>query len=121
MIAVFTCVFPVTSLDVRFIVNSYLDKWREKVKYYKKNITRKEWLTLILVRHKNVLANRITLNISISRGAVRHEAANNFFNNLKQELEYVDHRICGIMMKQIWSMIMGIKNFYKTRRKVSGG
>jgi len=96
IIAVSTFGFPVTSHDLRFIVKAYLDKRGKKVQCFKDNFPGKEWVTSFLDRHKNVLANRIARNISISRAAVDHEIINNFFNNLEQELQ-------GVAPSNLWN------------------
>lgn len=49
----------------------------------------KEWLQAFLGRHKDVLANRVARNVSISKAAVDREVLDKIFDNLERELENV--------------------------------
>lgn len=81
--------FPVTPLDLRFIVKTYLDSTGRKEERFTNNMPGKRWAESFLYRHKKTLSHRFGSNIKRNRAMVNEEILGNFFDNLEKEVENV--------------------------------
>ena len=78
--------FPMDTVDLRMIVKMYLDKKGVQVKQFKNNFPGTDWASLFLNRHKD-LTQRLAGNIKTKRAGISEEEIDQYFSNLKKELE----------------------------------
>lgn len=95
-VAMATYGFPVTTLDLRIIVKSYLDRIGRKVNRFTDNLPGIEWANSFLQRHAHIISVRKAKNITYSRAANDEAVINSFFDNLEEELR-------GIPSGNIWN------------------
>lgn len=81
--------FPVTSLDLRFVIKAYLDKKGVTVRQFKNNIPGPDWVKSFLKRH-HTLTMRTSSNIKKVRAALDSDQVNKYFDNLELTLTDVD-------------------------------
>ncbi|XP_063239266.1 uncharacterized protein LOC134540445 isoform X1 [Bacillus rossius redtenbacheri] len=79
--------FPLSCLDVRFIVKQYLDKKGVTVSRFKNNLPGEDWCRSYLGRHKDALTIRLSENIKRSRAQVNEETLREYFTNLKNSIQ----------------------------------
>ena len=75
---------PVDSLDIRFIVKSYLDKRGIVDTRFNDNLPGIDWVTSFMKRHN--LTKRVADNVKSQRAAVNADVINEYFENLEAEL-----------------------------------
>ncbi|XP_046988993.1 uncharacterized protein LOC124594667 [Schistocerca americana] len=89
--------FPMTLLDLRCVVKSYLDRTGRKVPVFGNgNFPGREWAMSFMKRHKYVLSERVTKNITYARAATDTEVIDSYFEHLEKALE-------GIPPEKIWN------------------
>ncbi|KAJ4437711.1 hypothetical protein ANN_17856 [Periplaneta americana] len=81
--------FPITSTDLRFIVESYLDSTGRKETRFQKNFPGKRWAKGFLSRDSKELSIRVSGNIKRNRAIVSDEILNKYFDNMESELKDV--------------------------------
>lgn len=82
--------FPLTSLDIRCIVKSYLDSCGLRVPYFKQNFPGVCWTRSFLKRHKEDLTVRLSENIKRCHSGINNDLITNYFNELKVTLHDVN-------------------------------
>lgn len=81
--------FPLTDLDLRFIVSGYQDRIGRIVLQFKMgNMPGKEWVKSFMKRHAE-LTKRFVANIKRARAAVDEEMLRKYVDNLSKSLENV--------------------------------
>ena len=89
--------FPITTFDLRCIVKAYLDKSGRNVPQFRNdNFPGKEWAQSFMKRHKQILSQRMSKNISYARASNDQEVVEIFFSHLEKELE-------GILPQNVWN------------------
>lgn len=81
--------FPLTALDIRLIVKSFLDSNGLRVEIFKNNLPGVVWVRSFLKRHKDTLTVRLSENIKRCRSGVDSEIISNYFDELKVTLKDV--------------------------------
>ena len=81
--------FPMDSLDLRMIVQEYLNKRGISLPAFKDNMLSADWARSFMERHQNELTVRICQNIKRSRAKVSPEILEQYFENLADTLEGV--------------------------------
>lgn len=76
---------PLTILDLRNIVKSYLDSMKMKVLVFVDNRPGRDWAFLFLKRNKEQLTTRLCQNIKSARARVGRNDIQEYFDNLKTE------------------------------------
>lgn len=89
LIALSTYGFPMTTLDLRALVQSYLIKIDRRVSVFRNNMPGHTWATSFLKRNKKELSERMSQNINRSRAAVDASVIQSFFTNLANEVKDV--------------------------------
>lgn len=82
--------FPFDLLDLRLLVKSYLDKQGRNERRLQNNTPGRDWGLNFLKRHKNVLSNRLSANISVKRAKINGEILDAFFLNAQDVFSGVD-------------------------------
>lgn len=77
--------FPVTEVELRQIIKTYLNRQGKKIARFRDNIPGKDWVKKFLLRHKD-LTTRLASNIKRSRAALNKEQMLEYIENLKQTL-----------------------------------
>jgi len=77
--------YPLSLLDLRMIVKSYLDCEGRTIERFSNNLPGVDWASSFLRRHKS-LSQRIANNIKRSRAAVSQENLKDYHDNLSEEL-----------------------------------
>lgn len=80
--------FPVTAEDLKVSVKSYLDRQGRNVPCFKNNYPGPDWVASFL-RRRPELSQRFSQNISNARAASDELTINEYFDNLKVEVEGV--------------------------------
>lgn len=80
--------FPVTPLELRFIVRSYLNRTGRTVTRFKENLPGNEWVISFTKRHPQ-LTMRFASNIKKCRAAVNEKTLRDYIDNLDLELKDV--------------------------------
>lgn len=80
--------FPVTAEDMKVCVKAYLDRQGRKVTCFRNNYPGPDWVNLFLKRRPE-LSQRFSQNISHARAGTDEAMINEYFDNLKIELEGV--------------------------------
>lgn len=89
--------FPMTKFDLRCVVKAYLDRTGRKVSAFKDgNFPGKEWANSFMKRHKDILSERVSKNITYARASTDAEVIDTFFGHLEKELD-------GIRNENIWN------------------
>lgn len=89
--------FPMTKFDLRCVVKAYLDRTGRKVSAFNDgNFPGKEWANSFMKRHKDILSERVSKNITYARASTDAEVIDTFFSHLEKELD-------GIPDKNIWN------------------
>ena len=86
--------FPLDKLDLRMMVAAYLTKQNRIVKKFKDNIPGEDWVSSFMKR--NGLTNRIATNIRRKRAQISKEQLQEYFENIKEELD-------GVPPSNIWN------------------
>lgn len=81
--------FPLTSLDVRCIVQNYLNSKGKAIRVFKENLPGRDWMHLFLKRHRKLLSQRWCQNIKRARAQVNSKTINEFFHELTTSLKDV--------------------------------
>lgn len=81
--------FPLTALDIRLIVKSFLDSNGLRVEIFKNNFPGVVWSRFFLKRHKDTLTVRLSENIKRCRSGVDSDIISNYFDELKVTLKDV--------------------------------
>lgn len=94
LIAIPSYGFPLTKLESRLIVGSYLNRIRRKVTCFKNNnnILGDQWMNEYFKRHftKHQINQRVLQRISRYRAALSAISINQFFDHLQKELDDID-------------------------------
>ncbi|XP_051164760.1 uncharacterized protein LOC127283741 [Leptopilina boulardi] len=80
--------FPVSKMDLKIIVQNYLEQSGRVVSTFKKNIPGEGWISGFLSRHTD-LSQRFASNISKARTAVNEDVINEYINNLSTTINDV--------------------------------
>jgi|UniRef100_A0A2S2QDD5 hypothetical protein len=78
--------YPLTTFDLRFIVESYLDTKGTNIKKFKYNMPGIDFAMCFLRRRRDMLLQRLCQNIKHSHTQVSKEDINEYFNNLEHSL-----------------------------------
>lgn len=78
--------FPFDLMDIRVVVNNYLNRIGRNVPAFKNNIPSSKWARGFLIRHAQ-LTLRMSQNIKKSRAAVSCKVVQEFFNNLRETID----------------------------------
>lgn len=70
--------FPLTSLDIRLIVKSFLDSNGLRVEFFKNNLPGLAWVRSFLSRHKDTLSVRLSENIKRCRSRIDCDIINKY-------------------------------------------
>ncbi|XP_039276095.1 uncharacterized protein LOC120349667 [Nilaparvata lugens] len=113
-IAVAAFGFPITMMELRLNVKSYLHKAGKRNALFKNNLPGKVWAHLFLKRHKT-LSQRFAKNITLARANNDKEILGSFFDHYEKEVE-------GVVLENLWNYDEtnlvddpGMKkNYYKT-------
>ncbi|KAJ8958362.1 hypothetical protein NQ314_006423 [Rhamnusium bicolor] len=81
--------FPVTEMELRHIIKTYLNQKGRKVSRFRDNLPGKDWVKSFLRRHKDLTA-RFASNIKRSRAALNETQMTEYINHLKQTLVDVE-------------------------------
>ncbi|KAF0730482.1 DDE-1 domain-containing protein [Aphis craccivora] len=81
--------YPLTTLDLRTIVKSYLDTKGTNIKKFKYNMRGIDFAMCFLRRHRDTLSQRLCQNIKKSRTQVSRKDLNEYFNNLEHSLNNI--------------------------------
>lgn len=81
--------YPLTTLDLRTIVKSYLDTKGTNIKKFKYNMRGIDFAMCFLRRHRDTLSQRLCQNIKKSRTQVSRKDINEYFNNLEHSLNNI--------------------------------
>ncbi|KAF2885950.1 hypothetical protein ILUMI_20223, partial [Ignelater luminosus] len=82
--------FPLTILDIRLIVKSYMDQNGYTEPRFKKNLPGYEWVKAFISKHKDTLIHRFCQNFSRSRARVDSEMINKYFDEVELTLNRVE-------------------------------
>ena len=74
--------FPLTSVDVRYIVKGYLDRSGKREKRFRNNLPGVEWATSFLKRHSRILSVRLSENIKRARAEVTKTTVQEYFDTV---------------------------------------
>lgn len=80
--------FPITELDLRFIVKGYFDKIGRKVPQFKNNLPGIDWVRAFRKRNPKLTVRECS-NIKVVRAAVDEETIDKYFDNLTESLNNV--------------------------------
>lgn len=80
--------FPLTDIDLQFIVRDYLAAQGREVKAFKNNVPGREWVKAFLRRH-NSLSKRFANNIKKVKAQISEESIKVFIENISKELDSV--------------------------------
>lgn len=81
--------FPLTALDIRLIVKSFLDSNGLRVEVFKNNLPGVVWARSFLKRHSDNLTVRLSENIKRCCSGVDSDIISNYFDELKVTLKDV--------------------------------
>lgn len=81
--------FPLTMLDLRMIVQEYLNRIGRKIQKFTDNLPGKDWCYRFLERHKRLLSQRTCQNIKGVRAQATDEAISEYFERLETHLHSV--------------------------------
>ncbi|XP_044750640.1 uncharacterized protein LOC123310976 [Coccinella septempunctata] len=90
--SVLTCAdwgYPLSAMDLRMFVKSFLDKSGRTVSRFNENIPGPDWLNNLLKRHRGVVGKRLASNIKKSRAEVSPDSIKKYFENLGKTIENV--------------------------------
>ncbi|KAJ8930000.1 hypothetical protein NQ314_017255, partial [Rhamnusium bicolor] len=79
--------YPFDLYDLRLLVKSYLDKKIVQENRLTNNLPGRDWSTNFVKRHKNVISNRLSANISSKRAMMTSEKLDAFFENAREKLK----------------------------------
>lgn len=85
--------FPLTQYDVRLIVKGFLDRRGIVERRFKGNLPGVDWVKSFLLRHKNILSERLCQNIKRARASVDATVVDQYFNELEKSLEGVSNDV----------------------------
>ncbi|KAF2890218.1 hypothetical protein ILUMI_15955 [Ignelater luminosus] len=74
--------FPLTTLDIRLIVKSYMDQHGYTKSRFKNNLPGYDWVKAFIRKHKDTLIHRLYQNLSRSRARVDSEMINKYFDEV---------------------------------------
>ena len=80
--------FPISMMDLRFIVKSYLDMQGRTVLQFANNLPGRDWSCRFLKRHKNI-TRRTCNNIKRARAQVSEATLTEYHENLTNELQNI--------------------------------
>lgn len=78
--------FPFTSMDIRILVQHFLNKNGVKEVRFRNNLPGYDWVKNFLNRNKSILSERLAENIKRSRAEINPELIKQYFDNLKNSL-----------------------------------
>jgi len=81
--------YPLSVIDLRFIVKSYLDRKGKTVKKFKNNMPGPDFALSFIKRHRQMLSQRLCQNIKRARTQVSKQCINSYFDNLEKSLNNV--------------------------------
>uniref|UniRef100_A0A6P7FQH0 Uncharacterized protein LOC114332904 n=1 Tax=Diabrotica virgifera virgifera TaxID=50390 RepID=A0A6P7FQH0_DIAVI len=81
--------FPVTGMELRQIIKSYLNRQGKNITRFKDNTPGIDWVKSFLSRHKDLTA-RIASNIKRSRAALNADQMTEYIENLRQTITGVE-------------------------------
>lgn len=79
--------FPLTRMDLRIVIKTYLDSTGRDVSQFKSNLPGLDWLRSFLKRHSTSLTERIANNIKRARAEVSEEMLREYHTDLQKELK----------------------------------
>ncbi|KAJ2939488.1 hypothetical protein O0L34_g6309 [Tuta absoluta] len=82
--------FPLTKLDIRFVVKAHLDRKEVTEPRFKNNLPGSDWTECFLKRQQAKLTERLSQNIKRSRAAVDEKTINEYFDELESSLQNVE-------------------------------
>ncbi|KAL0869395.1 hypothetical protein ABMA27_007635 [Loxostege sticticalis] len=82
--------FPFDLIDLRVFAQRYLNRIGRKVYTLQDNLPGRDWAANFLIRHKSVLSNRISSNISSDRAKVNEEVIDEFFDNYEETIQGIE-------------------------------
>ncbi|KAF2887440.1 hypothetical protein ILUMI_18733 [Ignelater luminosus] len=75
--------FPLTTLDLRVVIRSFLDRSGRLISCFENNMPGKDWISSFLRRHLQLTA-RFAANIKRNRAATNETALREYINNLAE-------------------------------------
>lgn len=80
--------FPLTEVDLRFIVKGYLDKTGRMIPQFKNNLPGTDWVKAFRKRNRGLTVRECS-NIKTVRAAIDEETMMKYFNKLTESIENV--------------------------------
>ena len=85
---------PLSKMEIRMLVQGYLDKSGMNVSRFKLNLPGEDWVNSFLTRHN--LTQRTATNIKPARAEISREMVADYFDNIEKELDGVPpQNICN--------------------------
>ena len=85
---------PLSKMEIRMLVQGYLDKSGMNVPRFKLNLPGEDWVNSFLTRHN--LTQRTATNIKPARAEISREMVADYFDNIEKELDGVPpQNICN--------------------------
>lgn len=78
--------FPFTALDIRLLVQNFLNKNSVKEPRFKNNLPGYDWIKTFLDKNKSILSERLAQNIKRSRTEINPDSINKYFHHLENSL-----------------------------------
>ena len=88
--------FPLDRMDLRLIIKSYIDRERRSEPRFQNNMPGEDWVKSFIARQSDTIKEKLASNVKRSHAAVSREVINDYFDNLKIEVE-------GIPAENIWN------------------
>lgn len=82
--------YPLDSVDLRYLVKSYLDKQGRTVLKFKNNFPGPDFVASFLKRHKDIISQRNCQNIKKNRAAVSPDSIRAYFRELEVSLANIE-------------------------------
>ncbi|KAF2894462.1 hypothetical protein ILUMI_11714 [Ignelater luminosus] len=82
--------FPLTTLDIRLIVKSYMDQHGYTELRFKNNLPEYDWIKAFISKHKDTLIHRLYQNLSRSRARVDSEMINKYFDKVELTVDGIE-------------------------------
>ena len=82
--------FPFTTMDLRILAKSFLDKEGRNVAQFAGNFPSVEWAKSFLKRHHGKVSEKMARNIKKARARVSKEEVEGFFTNFRETVEKDD-------------------------------
>ncbi|KAF2887588.1 hypothetical protein ILUMI_18585 [Ignelater luminosus] len=82
--------FPLTTLDIRLIVKSYMDQHGYTKPRFKNNLPGYDWVKAFIIKHKDTIIHRLCQNLIRSRARVDSEMIKKYFDEVGITLNGVE-------------------------------